>query len=83
MRIVVSGQGEQPDSIGVVNAVHRLLAPGADENGAGLAFVDLLFGIAKKLWPVMHGAKGSGAFGSHGGDCTPGVFTGFEGFFAR
>jgi hypothetical protein len=63
-RIVVCGQGQEPDSIGVTNASHGLLAVGANQNCARPAFVDLLFGIAGRLGNAL--AYVRGAFNSHG-----------------
>lgn len=45
-RIVVDGQGEEPYSIGIVNASHGLLALRANDRCAWLAFVNLLFRTA-------------------------------------
>ena len=39
-------QGQEPYSVGIVNALHGLLTLGANEHCAGLAFVDLLFRAA-------------------------------------
>ena len=48
-RIVVNGQRQEPDAIGIMNASQGLLAIRANERCAWLAFVDLLFRTAGRL----------------------------------
>jgi hypothetical protein len=58
-RIVVNRQGQEPYSVGIVNALHGLLTLRANDLCAGLAFVDLLFRAAgmRNPWPVRIGGE--------------------------
>ena len=84
IRIVVSGQGYEPDPIRIGNAFHFLLALGTNESCAWPTFVDLLFRIAEPVsWPftgITPGPKGRGAFGLHVRDCIQRLLTALQRF---
>jgi hypothetical protein len=82
-RIEVNGQGEEPYSILIANALHGLVAIRANERCARPAFVELLLGIAGTVLVchislrVAHGAEGKGHLPRHG-IASGGLYPGFS-----